>query len=94
MKKKLPRVENNLKKLTNIKNRAPDIFDNQIGDLIDLYKNRKIKNVVTVKNTIINLLSRNTSKAFQNKYSFWKVIEQYSTPEDIKEMGCKSRCTS
>ena len=40
-KTKLTRVENNLKILTNIKNRAPDILDNQIGDLIDLYKNRK-----------------------------------------------------
>ena len=32
------------------------------------------------------MLSRNTSKAFQNKYSFWKVIEQYSTPEEIKKI--------
>ena len=40
-KKKLPRLENSLKILTNIKNRAPDVLDNQIGDLIDLYKNRK-----------------------------------------------------
>ena len=29
-KTKLTRVENNLKILTNIKNRAPDILDNQI----------------------------------------------------------------
>ena len=39
--KKLTKLQNNIKNLTNIKHRAPDIFDNQIGDLIDLYKNKK-----------------------------------------------------
>ena len=47
-----------------------------------MYKNRKNKNVVTVKNTIINLTSRNTSKQFQKKYQFNTILERYLTPEE------------
>ena len=38
MPKKLSRMENNIKSLTNMKNKAPDRYVKQIGELIDISK--------------------------------------------------------
>ena len=44
MPRKLPRLQNNLRILNTMKNRAPDRYDKQIGELIDLYSKRRTNN--------------------------------------------------
>ena len=82
MPRKIPRLQNNIKILNDIKNRAPDRFDRQIGELIDLYSNRRIKNIITVKNTIKALTSNQVTKTFKSKYDFSAILDRYETAED------------
>jgi len=85
MPRKIPRLQNNIKILNTIKNRAPDRFDRQIGELIDLYSNRRIKNIITVKNTIKALTSNQVTKTFKSKYDFSTILDRYETAEDEEE---------
>ena len=82
MPRKIPRLQNNLNILNGIKNRAPDRYDKQIGELIDLYSNRRIKNIITVKNTIKALTSNQVTKTFKSKYNFPTILDRYETAED------------
>jgi hypothetical protein len=47
-----------------------------------LYSNRRIKNIITVKNTIKAVTSDQVTKAFKSKYNFPTIIDRYETVED------------
>jgi len=82
MPRKIRRLRNNLKHVNDIKNRAPDRYDKQIGELIDLYTNRRIKNIITVRITIKALTSNQVTKTFKSKYNFPTIMDRYETSED------------